>query len=325
MAKTPKRSTGDLGFRLDISPLLLSQLEPLLDLIRTREASELCVNQFGEVLVERFGKAGWQQFSAPWLTAEWAWDLGQYFSNELELPFNRSRPILSVQLPGGHRLQMNIGSNMAKGIALTVRVKRKFTAKWSDFDIAADGDLAKRIIAHIEAGGSFLVSGGTYSGKTTLLNLLITFIHPDLRLLTAEDVGELDVPHYNWAPFLLSRLVSSTTLTYDDLPDSVIRHRPDVVGWGEVSRDNTMSFLRVLNTGHECAFSCVHANSPELALRALDQNLTMAGHQVSGAIEYFAEAIGMIIQVKRGRDGRRRITDVVSPRELPLVRRLMAA
>lgn len=311
------RRQEELGFRLDLSPLLLRRLEPLVDLAEKKDVAELCCNEFGRVLVERFGSKGWQEEAVPWLNSDWAWDLGRFFANELDLPFSEELPILSVQLPGGHRLQMDLGANMPKGIALTVRVKRKFAARWEDFGLSADHEWARFIRMEIEAGKGFLVSGGTYSGKTTLLNMLLRLVPGWYRILTAEDVGELDVPHRNWVPFMLSRLVAKSKRTYLHVLDSIIRHRPDGVAWGEISIENAFPFVRVMNTGHECCFSSVHANSPWLALRAIHQNVQLAGYNPAGVIEYLAETIAFIVQVKRSHDGRRVITDVVQPGQLP--------
>ena len=308
-----------------ISPLLESRLDPLLGLIGGRNVAEICANGPGMVFADIIGR-GWQEIRTPWLTEEWARDTCAFLANEMELPFTDEKPVLAVQLPGGHRTNWGLGANFHSHentrLALTVRVKRPFNATFQDFGLSDDHPWALQLREAMENGKAILVSGGTNSGKTTLLNMLCQFIPHDKRLVVTEDVPELTPPHRNFSRILVSRLVGKSGLTHADAINQLTRMTPEVAGVGEISVDNAFAYLRIANTGHESSFATIHANSPWGSMRAMRKNVAMSGNDPFGVIEEMVETIDLIVQVKSVRDGVRRvrkITDVVAPRDLPEV------
>lgn len=311
-------------WRKDVSPLLEQQMGPLMEAMAGERVTEVSVNREGELWVEEIGGSK-RAIDAPWLTERWAWDLCVFLGNELDVPFSREVPILACQLPGGHRFHAVLGPNVRSGIAISVRVKRPFKASWEDFGLSEDHEWAQRIISTLREGRSVLISGGTYSGKTTLLNMLVTYIPAERRVLLAEDVPEIDLPHRDRVEYVVSRLVARTQVNWEMMLDCIVRQRPDVVGFGELSMDSTYPFIRAINTGHESGFTTLHANSPWLALKAAEQNVILSGHPGRGTISLLAKTLGLIVQVKRNLQTQRRvITDVVAPLDLPEVQRALA-
>ncbi len=304
-----------------ISEILNLHLKDLMKVIGMKHVVEVMGNEPGTLLIERHS-GGFEEMPAPWFTSDWAMTLCRGLANELQLPFDGDRdPRLDVQLPGGHRVHWIIGPNIESGLSMTVRVKRPFKASFADFGLDETSAEAVQLQQAMIDGKAIMVSGGTSTGKTTLLDFLVGFIPSHRRVIITEDVPELTRRHRNFVRLLVSRMVANTNMKPADAIDSLVRMRPDVAGVGEISVGNASAYLRIANTGHDASFCTIHARTPWGAMRAIEQNVKMAGEDASGVIDAVAEVVDLIVQVKASDAGGgrriRAITDVVVPRELP--------
>lgn len=317
-----------------MSSALPSLLQPLAQHYgRNDKVVEVSINGPGKVWVELAG-SGYEQRSAPEITPDWAWDLCTVLANSNGLPFTREMPILACRLPGGHRFQAVLGDAVAEGgMCLSVRIKRKARVGIEAFGLtagrqfepalhyeAAKGHGAtttEELLGIVRAGGAVLISGGTSTGKTTLLNQLVREIPLTARVVTVEDTREIELPHENRVHFVVSRIETGSHLTYARVIDAVVRLNPGVVICGELSVDNAYPILRLLNTGHESFLATLHANNPLEALEAFRRNVELGGRRADGVIPFLTRSISRVVQVKKVGVDRRQVSDVVRPSDLP--------
>jgi pilus assembly protein CpaF len=161
---------------------------------------------------------------------------------------------------------------------------------------------------------SLIISGGTGSGKTTMLNALSSYIPPEERLITIEDAAELQLqlPHVLRMETRPPNAEGRGEIRQRELVKNALRMRPDRIIVGECRGEEAFDMLQAMNTGHEGSMTTVHANSPRDALKRLEQMVSMAGLSISPASirSQIASAIRLLIQLVRLPDGRRRIVSV---------------
>lgn len=275
--------------------------------------SEVSINGPGGAFIEFWGK-GYQYVENPRITEEWIKDTITQLARYHRLPFTRAVGIVACRLPGGHRFQ-GVSGDIYKGSgAISIRVKRPFRASLNDFDVSQIEQT--RLRESMEDGDNVLIIGGTSSGKTTLFNCLANFIPLTERIITIEDAEELDLPHKNWVPFVVGRAEVSNDVQ-GHVINNLVRMNPYRILGGEVSVHNLFGFINALNTGHKGFASTMHANNPLEALEGARMRLKLAGHDPSGCIEFLARTINLIVQVSVCDDGKRRVTDIVRPADLP--------
>lgn len=307
---------------------LATLLKPLAKYLSGRDPSivEICINKAGEIWVERSESRRWTRETVNEITPTWLYDLAVVLANVTDRTFTRTMPILGAPLPGGHRLQLIHGSNVASSMACSIRVKRKVKVSMADFGFTEEqADLMRRTVVE---GKPMLIVGGTSSGKTTLLNLLMAeALPPDRRVISIEDVPELEIANENKIQFFLARTESSTDLVYADIIDTSTRMRPDLIVCGELSVHNAVPMVRLLNTGHDGMMMTVHANSAPLGLKAWADNYALSkdgrGNVQSDLIPYLARAIDLLVHIKRDHEGRRQVTEIVDPKRMDLGRALI--
>ncbi|MEO7198424.1 MAG: CpaF/VirB11 family protein, partial [Solirubrobacterales bacterium] len=181
----------------------------------------------------------------------------------------------------------------------------------------------------VEGRRNLIVSGGTGSGKTTVLNALSSFIEPGERIITIEDAAELSLrqPHVVRLESRPPGIEGSGEVSIRDLVRNSLRMRPDRIVIGEVRGAEAMDLLVALNTGHRGALSTVHANGPEDALRRIETLAMMAGLGVPHEVvrEQLAQALDLVLHLERGPEGSRRaagLSEVVRVAGVPAVREL---
>lgn len=282
--------------------MIEEQLKPLMKYVAPRGAkkkrvAEILINRFEEVWIELAGEDPYPlQDSA--LNWEYFDRLARLLSNQNEITNFADKPILKVTLPGGHRLTLGIGKFIKSGIAVSIRVAngRRFTL--GDYGLT-QGQL-DRIHDAVANKANIIISGGTFSGKTQFMNAVLQLLDKRDRVLSGEDVDELDLSHCpNRVEFLLNQQSTALNINYTDIIDMMTRMRPDRILVGELSINNTWTLLRLLNSGHGGLLTTVHADSPDLAFRAIERNVQLAGHSTNGVNEYFKETIDLVIQIKR--------------------------
>ena len=323
-------------------PLLNEQFRPIWPWLRGRTAVEISINEPGRVWVQDAEK-GYELFRrAPEVTTEWARRLCKYLANYNGLGFHDDLPVLACRIPGGHRFHAVLGrENVVSGIAISIRLKRdlKVTAEdygWSpgrDFStglsrpVESDRPAGGRpedspgrlewILDQVAGGAPVMVAGGTASGKTTFVNqILLPAIPAHHRVITIEDTQELYPGHHNRVQLLVNRVEGRNKVTYRHMIDSVLRLNPDTVILGELSVDNALAALRLLNIGHRSFLTTVHANTPLDALDVFRRNIQLTGQPVRDTLSFLSRTLGGVIQLVH--DGQaRKIAAIARAADLP--------
>lgn len=235
-------------------------------------------------------------------------------------PLNRRiderSPMVDARLPDGSRVNAIIPPLAIDGPTLTIR---KFSKEpYQVNDLISFQTLTQEIVEVLQACISMrlnmVVSGGTGTGKTTLLNVLSSFIPATERVLTIEDPAELQLRqrHVVRLETRPANIEGEGQITQRDLVRNALRMRPDRIIVGEVRAGEAFDMLQAMNTGHDGSLTTVHANSPRDALSRVENMVLMAGLELPAKAirEQVASAINVIIQLTRMRDGSRRVTHV---------------
>lgn len=229
---------------------------------------------------------------------------------------DESSPICDARLPDGSRVNVIIPPLAPDGAVLTIRKFKKDKLKLDD--LMKFGSLtpsaAKLLMAIGKSRVNILVSGGTGSGKTTMLNCLTGFIEEGERVVTCEDACELQLqqPHVVRLESRPPNLEGTGEVTMRDLVKNCLRMRPDRIIVGEVRGSEAFDLLQAMNTGHDGSMGTVHANNPREALSRMENMIAMGGMNLPAKAvrEQIASAVNVIIQVQRLRDGSRKLTHI---------------
>ena len=229
---------------------------------------------------------------------------------------DESRPIVDARLMDGSRVNAAIPPVAVDGPLVSIR---KFSREAFDLDDLVrlgtlNRDMADLLSEAVKGRLSVVISGGTGSGKTTMLNALSRSISPKERLITIEDAAELQLqqPHVGRLETRPPSIEGDGEIRQRELVKNALRMRPDRIIVGEVRGDEAFDMLQAMSTGHEGSMTTIHANNPRDALSRIEQMVGMAGFSMSEATirNQIASAIDVIVQVQRFPDGNRRITSV---------------
>ncbi|MDB5477190.1 MAG: cpaF, partial [Phenylobacterium sp.] len=229
---------------------------------------------------------------------------------------DESQPMVDARLPDGSRVNAAIAPIAIDGAAVSIR---KFSKKPFGLEKLVEFKAMPLCVADflhgaVKARVSTVISGGTGSGKTTLLNALSAAISPGERLITIEDAAELQLqqPHVVRMETRPPNIEGKGEIRQRELVKNALRMRPDRVILGEVRSEEAFDMLQAMNTGHEGSMATIHANNPREAIGRLEQMIAMGGLNLSpdAMRGQIASAIGMIVQVNRLSDGKRKVTHV---------------
>ena len=301
---------------------ILPFLRPIEDLLRDPAITELMVNDGGQrVFVERNG--GLELLADRSLEPRNLTVAIKNIARACGDEISEAQPILDARLEDGSRVAAMFPPCAVAGPALTIR---KFGRRYTLDDLVDNGTLsatlAQRLIEAIKAERNILISGGTGTGKTTLLNALAARIPADNRIVVIEETSEIHLDKPNLLRFEARRtqlpLGHETPLpavTIADLLRATLRHRPDRIILGEVRGAEAFDLLQALNTGHLGSLSTIHANSADQALTRLAHCVLTAnvGLPHRSIREAIALAINLVVHIARV-NGSRCVTEVVSVR-----------
>ena len=300
-----------LVFEIGQAILGLGPIEPFL---ADASVTEIMVNSDEAIYVERGGKL--QRTDARFMSTDHLRRVIERIVGQVGRRIDESSPMVDARLPDGSRVNAIIPPLAVDGPSLTIRkfAKDPFQAR----DLVRFSTFTDEIVALLAACVSgrlnMLVTGGTGTGKTTLLNVLSSFVPADERVVTIEDAVELQLhqPHVVRLESRPANVEGKGQVTIRDLVRNALRMRPDRIIVGEVRGGEALDMLQAMNTGHDGSLSTVHANSPRDALARVETMVLMAGVDLpSRAIrEQLASAVDVIIHLSRFRDGSRRVTHI---------------
>lgn len=271
-----------LGEKYGINKVETRFLGPLLKYFEEPGIRELVINEPGKVGYE-FPDGDWKWVDAPELTLEQLEDAARMLANLSGEIFTPTHPILSCKMPGGHRVQIVAGHHTTKKFTMTVRIQHRKDYTLDSF-IMPPGT-KEAIIDAIVNKKTILISGGTSTGKTSFMNAALKHIPMHERLITMEDVPELDVPHTNCAPLIFGGANRDPTgREIREILNACLRMRPDRILLGEIRKENAFAFCSAINTGHEGSMATIHANSPDLAMEAVINRVLLNGEIGEGAV-----------------------------------------
>lgn len=313
-------ASGELPSSVEPRQLIDSVLDealglgPLEDLLQDESVTEILVNGPRKIYVERGGRieATDRSFSSDQAV------LGviERIVAPLGRRIDESSPMVDARLKDGSRVNAIIPPLALNGPTITVR---KFTREPLLIDdLVAYGGLTAAMAEFLEtcvkARKNIVISGGTGSGKTTMLNVLSSFIPSHERILTIEDAAELKLEqeHVVSLESRPANIEGRGAITIRDLVRNALRMRPDRIVVGECRGGEALDMLQAMNTGHEGSLTTVHANSPRDALSRLETMVLMSGMElpVRAIRDQIASAVDVIVQTSRAADGSRRVTHI---------------
>ena len=293
--------------------MILPFLKPIEHLILDDSISEVMVNGPDRVFIEKSGLL--QQVPGVSLGEKSLMVAVKNIARRLGDDISESKPILDSRLPDGSRVAAVIPPCSLSGVTLTIR---KFNTRHFEMDdlIRAetlDNKLADRLEEYVLVRKNILISGGTGTGKTTILNILGKFILQDDRVLLIEDTAEIQLAQPNLVRFEARQAQNGLpAVAIRDLLKAALRHRPDRIILGEIRGGEAFDLLQLLNTGHSGTLSTIHANSAKQGLARFTSCVLQSGVDLPyRAIKTnIADSLNVVVQVER-RPGRRYISEVL--------------
>jgi pilus assembly protein CpaF len=284
---------------------------PLQELLNDPEISEIMVNGPKKVYVEKRGKI--QLSDVTFVDEQHVLRVIDRIVAPLGRRIDESSPMVDARLPDGSRVNAVIRPIALCGPTISIRKFRKEGITIEDLIRfgSLTREMAEFLSACVRASLNIVVSGGTGSGKTTMLNVLSSFIPDDERIITVENAAELQLRQEHVVP-LESRppnVEGKGEISIRDLVINTLRMRPERIVVGECRGGEALEMLQAMNTGHDGSMTTLHANSPRDAIARIETMCLMAGMDlpVRAIREQIASAVNLIVQLARLKDGSRKV------------------
>jgi pilus assembly protein CpaF len=289
-------------------------LGPLVDLLDDEDITEIMVNGHDHVYVERNGRL--ELSSLTFMDDSSVMAIIERIVSPLGRRVDESQPYVDARLPDGSRVNAIIPPLSLTGPSLTIRKFAKIP--FTEVDFIRFNTLTPEIVEFVKLAvvlrKNIVISGGTGSGKTSLLNVLSSFLPESDRIVTIEDAAELRLKqdHIVRLEARPPNIEGRGQITIRDLVRNALRMRPDRVVVGECRGGEALDMLQAMNTGHDGSLTTVHANAPRDVISRLETMVLMSGMDlpVRAIREQIASAIDLIVHESRMSDGSRKVTQV---------------
>jgi pilus assembly protein CpaF len=284
---------------------------PLEPLLKDHTVSDILVNTYKDIYVERAGKI--EATDARFKDDDHLMRIIDKIVSSVGRRIDESSPMVDARLPDGSRVNAIIPPLALDGPILSIR---RFAVNPLELDDligfqTLTPEIADLLKGIVKSRLNVIISGGTGSGKTTLLNVLSRFIPGDERIITIEDAAELQMKqeHVVRLETRPPNIEGKGQVVQRDLVRNSLRMRPDRIIVGEVRGKEAFDMLQAMNTGHDGSLTTIHANSARDALMRLETMVAMASMDIPSEFlrKFIASAIHVIIQVSRMVDGRRKL------------------
>ena len=289
-------------------------LGPLEELLNDPEVSDIMVNGPNQTFIEKRGKLTLAHIQ--FRDEEHLFQIAQRIVNKVGRRVDQTTPLADARLQDGSRVNVIIPPLSLRGTAISIR---KFSEKPITLDMMQGfGSMSDKMATCLKIAGAarmnVIISGGTGSGKTTMLNALSKLIDPGERVITIEDAAELRLQQPHWLPLETRppNLEGQGAITIRDLVINALRMRPDRIILGEIRGSECFDLLAAMNTGHDGSMATLHSNSPRECLARMENMVMMSDIKVpkEAISRQIADSVDLIVQVKRLRDGSRRTTNI---------------
>ncbi len=287
---------------------------PLEELLNDPDVSDIMVNGPDQTYIEKKGKLSLAPIR--FRDESHLFQIAQRIVNQVGRRVDQTTPLADARLKDGSRVNVIVPPLSLRGTAISIR---KFSEKPITIDMLKEfGSMSDKMATVLKIAGAcrmnVVVSGGTGSGKTTMLNAMSKMIDPGERVITIEDAAELRLQQPHWLPLETRppNLEGQGAITIGDLVKNALRMRPDRIILGEVRGAECFDLLAAMNTGHDGSMCTLHANSPRECLGRMENMILMGDVKIpkEAISRQIAESVDLIIQVKRLRDGSRRTTNI---------------
>ena len=316
--KIIKETSGDMPLNFSEREKIIAEvideilgLGPLEPMLKDPTISDILVNSYRRIYVERFGKI--EQTEARFRNDDHLMKIIDRIVSSVGRRIDESNPMVDARLEDGSRVNIVIPPLALDGPMVSIR---RFAVDPLELsDLIATKTIVPEFKALLQGlvktRLNVLISGGTGSGKTTLLNVLSRFIPEDERIVTIEDAAELQLKqdHVVRMETRPANIEGKGQVLQRDLLKNSLRMRPDRIIVGEVRGSEAFDMLQAMNTGHDGSLTTVHANSPRDALMRLETMVAMANFDIPSEFirRFISSAINVVIQVSRLVDGKRRL------------------
>ncbi|HTO96356.1 MAG TPA: ATPase, T2SS/T4P/T4SS family [Myxococcales bacterium] len=289
-------------------------LGPLQPFLADDSVSEIMVNSPTQIYVERAGRL--EKVDKAFSSPQAVLGIIERIVAPLGRHIDESSPFVDARLADGSRVNAIIPPLAVKGPCITIRkFKRDLLTADSLIGLGAlTGAMAQFLETCVQMRRNVVISGGTSSGKTTLLNVLAGYIPGSERIVTIEDAAELQLPQEHWIQLEARppNIEGKGQISIRELVRNALRMRPDRIVVGECRGGEALDMLQAMNTGHDGSLTTLHANSPRDALARLTTMVLMSGMELPlrAIREQIASAVHLVVQQARFSDGSRRITAI---------------
>ncbi len=287
---------------------------PLEPLLSNSDISDIMINGANKVYVEKKGKIYVTDVNFD--SEKHLLNIVQKIVGLVGRRVDESSPMVDARMPDGSRFNAIIPPLSLEGSLVSIRKFKRHKMPLSDY--VGLGSMTREMCDFLEICGNIrlniIVSGGTGSGKTTMLNALSGHIDAGERVITIEDAAELQLhqPHVLRLETRPPNMEGSGEISQRQLLRNALRMRPDRIILGEIRGDEVIDVLAAMNTGHEGSMATIHANTPKDCLSRIENLIGLSGANLSltSMRAQIASAVHLIVQVARMRDGKRRVVQI---------------